>query len=125
MLFVLQHDVTICLQNLRRSIFQQNTLVNVRARTYTYTYIKHQERPLPVISRVHRARPPRESKRRKECGTRLKRIGGGGCLVWTGADSRILCNLVEDDRGPSGSRRWITPLSLSLSLVSKPVYSGP
>lgn len=52
MLFVLQHDVTICLQNLRRSIFQQNTLVNVRARTYTYTYINTYINTNPLRPRI-------------------------------------------------------------------------
>lgn len=52
MLFVLQHDVRICLQNLRRSIFQQNTLMNIRARTYTYTYINTYINTNPLRPRI-------------------------------------------------------------------------
>ena len=54
-------------------------------------------------------RIPRERQRERETKREIEREGEGEssllCLVRTG-ESRILCNLVEDDRGPSGGCRW-------------------
>ena len=97
--------------------FPQGTLSQGR------THENH-HRSFPIISLFPREKssPPCCTKKRtrnrwkSECGafqkdsegktkTERERESSLLCLVRTG-ESRILCNLVEDDRGPSGGCRW-------------------